>query len=165
MLVPEFWKLVDLFASNAAGNARRAATSIDKHLRKLPSSEIADFIGHYVGAINEINTPALVEAAFVIGCGRSNDGYVDFRTWVLLQPKKYRDKMIAKPDFLGTYQRRTDPLKNWYCEYDPSSTYQEKTGERFAGVEIEVYPNEPSDSANETILKARYPKLWKRCQV
>ena len=164
MTLQEFWKLVSLFASNSRGNVSRTAQSLDKHLRKLPAQGIEDFSRHFADLQNTANTPAVLEAAYIIGCGHSNDGFTDFRRWIVLQGQKEFGKIVNNPDYLGTYDRRADPVENWYCEYDPGCTYEEVTGDEPPHFNVHVYPEAESDYRDETILSNRYPKLWKRCR-
>jgi len=160
----EFWILIDRLISETSGDLGRFEEALDAHLRSLESTEIQKFSDHFAELQNAANTPAVLEAAFIIGCGASNDGFMDFRRWIVFQGKAAYERIVANPDFLGHYSPDSDPMENWYSEYDPSLAYEEVTGEDPPYFEVDVYPDERSDCEKNDILADRYPELWRRCK-
>jgi hypothetical protein len=160
----DFWKLVDRLIGKTRGNLERFETAVDAHLKSLAAEEIEDFARHYGELQNEANTSGVLEAAYIIGCCESNDGFMDFRRWIVLQGRTAFHKIIQDPDYLGSYDRKSDPVEQWYCEYDPSRAYEEATGKELRRFDVAVYPDAEFDVDNQTKLAKRYPKLWKRMQ-
>jgi hypothetical protein len=60
----------------------------------LEAEEIEDFARHYGELQNEANAPGILEAAYIIGCGASSDGFLDFRRWIVLQGRTAFHKII-----------------------------------------------------------------------
>lgn len=161
----EFWQLLAWAIGKRRGKLDRAVAKMDQHLRSLPAAEIEDFARHYAGLQNEANTPAILEAAFIIGCGESNDGFMDFRRWIVWQGEQEFAQIVANPDYLGTYQPKSDPLEQWYCEYEPLSAYEAVTGNELDSPLVAVYPAESSNFNQPQVLAQRYPTLWNRMQA
>lgn len=160
----DFWRLITQLTKKTRGNLDRFTKALDEHLESLAANEIEDFARHDAELQNEANTPGVLEAAFIIGCGASNDGFMDFRRWIVFQGKAEFEKIVADPDYLGTYDRRADPIEQWYCEYDPMWAYEEATNQELTHFAVDVYPDAKTDCNSEKILEERYPKLWRRCR-
>lgn len=157
----DFWRLI----AKKRGNLDRFTSALDKQLKSLAAKEIEDFARHYAELQNEANTTGILEAAYIIGCGASNDGFVDFRRWIVFQGETHFSNIIDNPDYLGGYDRKADPIEQWYCEYDPMGVYEEATGKELPCFSVAVYPDAASDFDKPTILAKRYPRLWKRIQA
>ena len=161
----DFWRLVAHLIATTRGNLDRFTTALDKHLKTLSANEIEDFALVYAELQNEANTTSILEAAYIIGCGASNDGFGDFRRWIVFQGETHFRNIIENPDYLGSYDQQSDPIEHWYSEYDPMSAYEEVTGKELSHFNVAVYPAAASDFDKPTILAKRYPTLWKRIQA
>ena len=160
----EFWQFIDSIHEEMREYQEDFNSALELSIDSLEPEEIIDFARHYAELQNEANTPAILEAAFIIGCGPSNDGFMDFRRWIVFQGKTVFSEIVANPDFLGTYDPEATPIEHWYCEYHPMWAYKEATGKELPHFFVDVYPDAPSDFNNERILAERYPNLWRRCK-
>ncbi|MHC4405621.1 MAG: DUF4240 domain-containing protein [Planctomycetota bacterium] len=160
----DFWQLVAQLIAKTRGNLERFTTALDKHLKSLAANEIEDFARHYAELQNEANTTGILEAAYIIGCGASNDGFMDFRRWIVFQGEADFKNIVDNPDYLGAYDRKADPIEQWHCEYHPMWAYEEATGKALQHFDVAVYPDAESDFDKPKTLAKRYPKLWKRIQ-
>lgn len=159
----DFWQLIDDLIATTDG-LEEFEVALDDHLTSLSANDIKDFAQHYAQLQNEANTTGILEAACIIGCGESNDGFMDFRRWIVFQGKSAFEEILADPDCLGEYSPGADPIEHWYTEYDPMGAYEEATGEDLPHFQIKVYPDERSDFDKDDVLSQRYPKLWRRCK-
>lgn len=159
-----FWQIVAQLIAKTRGNLERFTTALDKHLKSLTTDEIEDFARHYADMLNEANTTGVLEVAYIIGCGASNDGYMDFRCWIVFQGEPQFKNIVENPDYLGTYDPKADPIEQWSCEYHPMWAYEDATGNELQHFDVAVYPDAESDFDKPKTLAKRYPKLWKRIQ-
>ena len=159
----DFWQLVDNLVATTNGLCE-FQEKLHAHLKSLSADEIEDFARHYAQLQNDANTTGVLEAAYIIGCGASNDGFIDFRRWIVFQGKSHFESIVADPDYLGTYDPNSDPIEQWYCEYHPMWANEEVGRDRLQHFEVATYPNASSDSDKPERLEMRYPKLWKRIQ-
>lgn len=157
-----FWELVDRLIKKTRGNLEQFEIVLNAHLKSLSPEEIQDFARHYDELQNEVNTWGILEVAHIIGCGESDDGYLDFRRWIVLQGKTAFHNIIRDPDYLGTYDRKSDPVEQWYCEYDPGWVYEEATGRELKRIAVTVSSDAETEAGNQPEPEKRYPKLWKR---
>lgn len=159
-----FWGLVDRLVVKSRGNLGRFETALHAHLKSLAPEEIEDFAGHYGELLNETDVPSIREAAHIIGCGGSDDGFMDFRRWVVFQGSTAYQQIIHAPDFLGSYDRASDPIEAWCCEFDLGRAYEEVTGRDLQLLDLVVHPNTEAHVDDPTALAKRYPTLWQRVQ-
>jgi len=131
-------------------------------LKAVDPDQIVEFAEQYVDLQNEANTVGIFEAANIIGCSDSNDGYMDFRRWIVFQGETAFERIIKDPDFLGTYDRDADPVNQWYSEYDPRKLYRELTGQELPDYKVAVYPKGSTEHERPAVLATRYPQLWNR---
>ena len=82
----------------------------------------------------------------------------------MFQGKVAFQKIIQDPDLLGSYDRKSDAIEQWYSEFDPRHVYKEAAGKELQFFDVAVYPNAETDVDNQTELAKRYPKLWNRVQ-
>ena len=163
MTLEDFWQLVDNLIASTDG-LEDFEDALNEHLKSLNPTDIEDFARHYAQLQTEANTTGVLEAAFIIGCGRSNDGFMDFRRWIVFQGRSAFERIVGDPDHLGDYDPAADPIEEWYCEYHPMWAYEEATGKELPHFEVPVYPDAKSDYDKPDVLAKRYPKLWQRCR-
>lgn len=161
----DFWQLVAKAIGKKRRNLERAENDLDKLLKSLEAKEIEEFARHYVALQNEANTPSILEAAYIIGFGDSNDGFMDFRRWIVFQGQTEFAKILANPDYLGTYEPQSEPMEQWGSEYDPRGAYEAVTGRELPASDVVVYPEAKADFQDAEILAERYPTLWRRIQA
>ena len=159
----DFWRIVDELIRSTNG-LEEFQEALSEHLASLNPTGIEGFARQFVELQIEANTTGVLEAAYIIGCGHSNDGFMDFRRWIVFQGRSAFDQIVGNPDCLGDYDPTADPIEQWYCEYDPTWVYEEATGNELPLFDLPVYPDSPSDYDNVDVLAKRYPRLWQRCR-
>lgn len=161
----EFWQLVAQAIGKKGRNLERAENDLDQLLKSLEAKEIEEFVCHYVALQNEANTPSILEAAFIIGFGDSDDGFLYFRRWMVFQGQTAFARILTNPDYLGNYDPQAEPIEYWGSEYDPSGAYEAVTGRELPVSDVAVYPEATADIYDPEILAQRYPTLWRRIQA
>ena len=104
---------------------------------------------------------ALWDAADIIGCGCSDDGFSDFRAWLIAQGKEVYDKALADPESLVDMIDVDKDAQEGALLYVVITAYKQKMGQ-------DIPPRDPKDVYSpqlkgthwpEEERNARFPKL------
>src|SRR5260370_42645139 len=79
---------------------------LEKMLIALPPKETVDFSIFFRGFHRNAYRWDLWAVAYIIGGGCSNDGFLDFRAWLVGQGEEFYRKCIASPELVA--ERATD---------------------------------------------------------
>ena len=164
MNVDQFWQVVeesrrDVSASNPDGNMDRQVARLTELLSALPPQDVADFDRHFAERFIEAYTWDLWAAAYIIEGGCSDDGFMDFRSWLISMGRTVFTESLRDVESLVVFA--SDPTVE-VCSFEE---FQYIPG-RVYGKEIDHgidYPTEPTGKAWEEDsdeLEARFPKLW-----
>lgn len=158
----EFWQLIDDLIIKTSGDLDLFEERLDDHLSSRSGEEILDFATHFAQLLADTCTSDIHGAALIIGCGNSEDGFLDFRRWIVLQGRSSFEQIMRDPDWLGDYAPQSDPIDHWYSEYDPMFVYEKVTGAILPDLPFEVFPSGGPEYQSDGELAQRFPKLWRR---
>jgi hypothetical protein len=115
MTLDEFWEHIH---ATKCDDPEEHAVRLVERLVALPPDDSADFEHLWWALKNQAVHMNLRGAAYVIGGGLSDDGFSDFRSWLVLQGRAVFEAALADPDSLaGAVIRR-----GGRCECYPGST-------------------------------------------
>lgn len=122
MTLDEFW--LHIHATKQA-SARDHEKALVARLAKLDPDDIIDFDHWWWAMKSEAASELLWCAAYTIGGGCSDDGFSDFRSWLVLQGRDVFQAAVSDPDTLADL-----PLQgSCRCEcYPGSSAWFQATG-------------------------------------
>lgn len=122
MTETDFWALIE---STRADDADTHAERLTARLAKRDPKEILAF-GHLWERLrDDAYTWPLWGAAYLINGGCSDDGFTDFRSWLILQGEATYREALASPDSLANLQIEDDEAS---CEcYIAPDAYQTAT--------------------------------------
>jgi hypothetical protein len=80
----EFWDLVDEARSGAA-TLDEVVNNLRGLLESMPREEVVAFQRFLNVAMSRAYSWDLIAAACFLGCGQSDDGFKDFRAWLIVQ--------------------------------------------------------------------------------
>ncbi len=167
MTTEEFWKWID--STKNSGPEAQAETLVEC-LAKLEPAEILAF-GHMWDQFHsEAYTWKLWGARYIMNGGCSDDGFMDFRSWLLLQGQSVYEAALKDADTLANVTCEPD---NASCEcYPAADAYCAVTGgddhhEYYVALEaahggkdnVDVPAGEEWDFDDEEEMKYRMPKL------
>jgi hypothetical protein len=95
-----FWELIDKTRVMSANNGWKQADLLIAELKKLEIAEIKKFselMNHFIA--KSYNSD-LWDVAFVIGQGCGDDGFWDFRAWLVGQGKEVYENALHDPETL-----------------------------------------------------------------
>jgi hypothetical protein len=166
-----FWSIVEAANAAAGGDSRRQAGLVAQALQALPVDEILAFDQ----VLSEVRAAAyqvdLWGAASLINDGCSNDGFEDFRGWLIGRGRNVYEAALRNPDWLASLPEvtgRRDPHRpRLECQALLSAgavAYEAVTGEepspwRPASPVRQVLLGEDWDLGNDQELARRLPRL------
>ncbi len=161
----EFWKLI-----GKAKGAKEPETAIARCLRKLTPQAIVSYQEHFDTLAREANRWDLWGAAYIMGGGCSDDGFIDFRYGLISRGKDIYESAIGNPDSLADFSFQGE-IPNELFGYAAQEVYEEMTGEdempRLPPPKKRLKPLGEEwnfDDAKENAR--RLPKLWtKYCGI
>jgi hypothetical protein len=171
MDIERFWKIIEssrhgMEPDSADGNMERQLDVLRRHLLELPPGEIVAFRDHLLECMHAAFQWDLWGAAYIIGDGCSDDGFTDFRGWLISMGKGIFERALADAESLVDVADAPGVEDVFFEEFlnVPAHAYEEVTGRdipEYTG----HFPSEPagkrwSEEGGE--LKRRFPRLWKK---
>jgi hypothetical protein len=162
-----FWRIVEAAKKASDGDCQRQARLVTDALSELGPDEVLAFERILDDLVDEAYRWDLWGAADLINRGCSDDGFQDFRGWLIAQGQDVYRNALGDPDSLADH-----PAVSSLGEFDtlwcqdlfaaPLTAYEELTG----GDPHEdqrppaVLQGARWDFDDETIMRRRYPRLW-----
>jgi hypothetical protein len=168
MTADEFWKLIEDTREDVP---EEHVESLIAELVKRGQDGVLGFARWWYEFHAAAYSWDLWGAAYILNGGCSDDGFIDFRSWLLLQGRKVYEAALKKPDSLASVDVEIDEAS---CECYPAPAAWEKAGggthdelhdalEKARGMpRTEPELGEGWDFDDESIMKKRYPQLWKK---
>ena len=103
MDVEQFWKLIEQTHQNSQGAPRKQAELLVDELAKLPEADILSYQSILDDMMDQAYIAELWDMAFIIrasGWGCSDDGFMDFRAWLIGQGKDVFEEALSDPESL-----------------------------------------------------------------
>jgi hypothetical protein len=165
----EFWQIIEesrrgIDPDQNTGNQERQCRNLTALLAALPLDEVVRFRDHFQHRMIQAYDYTLWAAAFLITQGCSDDGFMDFRSWLISMGREVYEKALANPDSLAQVVSRPD-VESFFFEELPSipdQVYEQRTGHEMPDVS-EHRPDEPTGArprrdAEET--QRLFPELF-----
>lgn len=161
MTQDEFWALIDRVRKNAPEEPDGKYEVLKAELGKLPLAGLQSFAKYFGECFIRAYTYELWGAAYIIGGGCSDDGFMDFRDTLIMQGKDFFEAAVADPDSLADTDYSEDDDIN-YPFYGGYGTVARKLIEVKGGeLPILDWPEKPSGyNWDEDDLQRLYPKLF-----
>lgn len=165
METEDFWQLIDKSLDASGGDPDEQMEHLEELLRDLEPDDIVEFDRLFSEFHSDAYTWPLWGAACVIGGGCSDDGFIDFRGWLVTRGQRVYEAAMAAPDSLAGFVDEDEETQVEGFQYLPRQVWAELTGE-----DEEDYPEptvqhreEPAgEQWDEDGLDALYPKLAKK---
>lgn len=156
-----FWTVISEAIATTRGNLDAFEKTLSRELMNRRHKEIREFSRHFCELLEESCNWDVYGAAIAIGCD-SEDAFLDFRRWIVFQGRRQFIKILADPDYLGSYARNSDPVEHWYSEFHPGAVYEKVTGRYLRNWKVSPFPTGRNPYLTEKQIAKRFPKLWKR---
>jgi len=164
----QFWQIIDRSAKEAGADRDSHVAALRKELEALSPDDIVGFQRCFDECMAEAYSWDLWGAAYIIGGGCSDDGFIDFRSWLISKGQDTYDRALRDSETLADVIVDTsDDCQFEEFQYVASQMWERKTRKdlsRFPTFDSE-YPESPTGeewSEEGDDLERRFPKLWKR---
>jgi len=173
MNIEQFWKLIESsrkgFDPNRRdGNMEEQCEELKTLLLKLPPTEIVDFRDHLLARMNAAFHWDLWGAAYIIASGCSDDGFADFRGWLVSMGRRVFEDAVSNPQSLIDVADAPGVEDVFFADFAdvPAQAYAELTGHELppSTAHPPVAPAGEKWSQDEGNLPQRFPKLWAHYQ-
>ena len=160
----QFWTTVA--AARAEGGFVDRPWRLREVLLRASAAEVASFAEHFYDAMDDAYTWDLWAAACIINGGCSDDGFTDFRQWLISCGRDRYESALADPESLADVafgpDAEHDASFEEFSVAVASDVFEALTG-RPAPARPGAPPREPRGVRwRECDLADRFPRLWKR---
>jgi hypothetical protein len=164
----QFWKIIDASRRKANGELDAQVQALGEQLEPLPPAEVAKFQEIFDTYWLRAYRWDLWGAAYIIGGGCSDDGFMDFRAWLISRGEKAYENALRDPQTLVRVVKEEDEDCRFEgFQYVASQVWERKTGRGMdefprKGLKFRSSPAGKVWSEEGDDLKRRFPKLWKK---
>lgn len=156
-----FWEIID---GTVDEDEDRQLEALENELEKLSPEQIVAFSRDFFAASLAAYRWDLWGAAYVINGGCSDDGFIDFRSWLIAQGKAVYDAALAEPESLADHIK-SDFASFEEIAYVPIRVYEDKTDEDFPP-STGSYPSKPAGERwEEDDLAVLFPRLTEKVKT
>ncbi|MCB9452552.1 MAG: DUF4240 domain-containing protein [Anaerolineaceae bacterium] len=157
----EFWGLIDKTSSASHGDGDMQADLLVNELIHLSTDEILRFNEIFQEYMDRAYNRDLWAAAYIINCGCSSDGFMDFRAWLIGQGRIIFENALSDPESLiDVVTPQTVTLVQKLMNV-AKHAYVVKKGVAMPSTSHSI-PDLIGDKWDESILSQKYPRLHDR---
>jgi hypothetical protein len=165
----EFWELVAQTRELSGSDAFKQANFLIEALAQLPEESIVGYDSILHDLIEQAYIVDLWEAAVIVGCGCSDDGFEYFRAWLVSQGKNVFENALSDPQSLADVIEVGQETQIDTFLYVAPYAYEKATGKGELPPTIRDHSTLKGEaSPNMQVLLGRFPtltaKYWKRCE-
>lgn len=162
----DFWNLIDASRLAADNDPEAQVDTLGELLLQLEADEIVEFDRLMAEHVNRAYHWDVWAAAYIIGGGCSDDGFMDFTGWLIGKGEQVFETALRDADSLADVVGEADDE----CQvegilYAPGKAWEEKTGRSGDDFPQHTYAfqNGPQgESWDEDAVDARLPRLAAR---
>ena len=171
MNIEQFWVIIELSrktldSKKVDGNAQRQSEELRRLLLNLSAGEVVDFRVQFEKRMDEAFQWDLWGAAYIVAGGCSDDGFSDFRSWLISMGRRVFEDAVSNPESL-IHAVNAPGVEDIFFEdfrYVAANVHESLTG-RALLVRTENRPMAPTgEEWREEELAHRFPALWAWCQ-
>jgi hypothetical protein len=162
----EFWEIVESSKLESGGGFDAHAAAVSKKLSALTLEKIAAFEHMFTALTYKAYSWDLWGAAYVIGGGCSDDGFNDFRSWLISMGRQTFERALRDPESLADVELGTGGEEDASFEefaYIAAQVYEVLTGKQLPADPTLTHPDDPSGETwdeDPAVLAERYPRLF-----
>lgn len=157
----EFWRLIDSTRSKSNGDGYVQADLLVEELVQLSEADIIVFDKNFQEYMNQAYSNDLWAAAYIINCGCSGDGFMDFRAWLIGQGLEVFEEALKNPEILADVVKPGTDTQIQKLMNVAKYAYLAKKHEPMPSFPTQS-PDLIGDEWQESMLSQKYPKLHSR---
>jgi len=161
MRIEFFWNLIEKTFETSNGNLSKQVEILTDLISHCSVDDIADYKTIMNDLMDNAYEAGLWDAAVIINCGCSEDGFDYFRAWLIAHGKEVYEKALADPEILVDLVAMDEWASDESFLYVAEYAYERKTGQDLpADLYRKESPELRGTSWPEETRKNRFPKLW-----
>ncbi len=159
-----FWELVEQSRQESGGDEEKQTEVMYELLMALPTDDIVDFDDMMYLLKKKAYLVRLWDVAVLIIGGCSDDGFIDFRSWLIAQGKEVFYNALDNPDTLALVVDKDTYPDFFYFGYIGASVYRDKTAQDEVPTKIFIDSNPQLDKpfAESEEYPTLFPLLWEK---
>jgi len=165
-----FWELINETRQSSGGEPTKQGELLVAALSQLSEDDILTYQEILDDLEDEAYIVELWNMAYIMDCGCGDDGFMDFRAWLIGQGKDVYEKALVDPESLSDVVDAGQETKSEALLYVAQKAYELRTGKDADNMPRRVKPSpelKGTPSHDEDAMLARFPKatakFWKRC--
>lgn len=164
MTEEQFWQIIQSSFEKSEGDMDDQMDALREELEELTPKEVAAFDKQFEVLRLRAYSWDLWGAAYILEGGCSDDGFLDFRTWLISRGKDWFERALKDPDSLAEYPGDLQEGGAMFEEfaYVANEVYEDKTG-KVPKHDLAALPQpagDPFDEDDEESFRSRWPKLF-----
>ena len=168
MTLDRFWNIIadsrrDFDPARFDGNMALQAGRLTQLLRAMPAEEVEAFDGLFGRLYFDAYRWDLWAAAYIIEGGCSNDGFMDFRFWLISMGREVYEAAMADPESLAEIAARPGIEVTRFEEFGSIAycVLEERGVPESAEPSAQRHPRKAAGERwKEGDLPGRFPRLW-----
>ena len=161
-----FWSIIDKSREAAGGDPYEQLETLGELLSEISPDEIVSFDYHLSAYHARAYHWDLWGAAYIIGGGCSDDGFMDFRGWLISRGEKVYEAALSNADSLAGFVEDHDGE----CQVEGYQYIASQVWEKMTGKSLDDFPAHDLPNGQEVAgkpweeeeLDARFPELTER---
>lgn len=161
----EFWQLIDKTREASGGHVSKQVHLLVEIMANRSIDEIFAYEKIMDDLLDKAYDAELWDAADIIGCGTGDDGFRDFRAWLIAQGQEVYENALANPESLVDLVDIDDDAQEEEMLYVVIYAYEKKTGQDILTRENKKPYHRPilkGKPVPKETLKDRFPKLFEK---
>lgn len=156
-----FWQMIESARQTSSGDLEAGSQVIIDALSQKSEAEIIEFYIIYKTLLNETYLADLWNVCVLIGCGCNENGFLNFRNWLMAQGKETFYQAVHDPEALMSI---VTPENRHQIRYEGFSyialvAYENKFGYELEDVELPAPVHLVGEQLEEEKLSGKFPKL------
>jgi hypothetical protein len=164
-----FWRLIDASREQAGGDLDEQVADLRARVEQLEPDEIVQFGKLFDEYWGRAYTWDLWAAAYILGGGCSDDGFLDFRGWLISRGERVYEEALRDPETLVQVVNADagDECQFEGFQYVAREAWEHTTKNRLGDYPVTeiTQPDKPAGepwSEEGDDLERRFPKLWRQ---
>jgi hypothetical protein len=171
----EFWKIIQISIDQSRGNYQKQLDALSRQLKSLSKDNLDKYSRIFHLLHDKAYMWSLWEVAYIMNGGCGDDGFIDFRYWLISRGRKIFEAVLENPDNIADFPVKPDEEGFYSFEefgYVAMEVYDEKFNGEVPDLDFEL-KREPAgdrhDEDDENEMKKLYPKtfekFYEKCQA
>lgn len=164
-----FWRIIEESKLHSSSNQQQEERMIVE-LSKLTAEDVREFAAIFETKMLQLYRHDLWAVAYIINHGCSDDGFTEFRAWLICRGRGFYSQSIDRPEFVGdqvpvesTTIDAGDSLSTCHSfDLVASSVYEKKTGYDMYLDRSRLLAEPNGDSWDEDELSTLFPSLCQK---